>query len=89
MAENCYVETATLSTVLSNMEKRGMIERRRLDTDKRSYSIYIKDEARPMFEAVKRKFDKTLKLAFSGFSDKEADEFRNYLKRVEENLKNG
>ncbi|MBQ5534522.1 MAG: MarR family transcriptional regulator, partial [Lachnospiraceae bacterium] len=54
IARHCHVETATLSTVLSNMEKRGLIERRQSETDKRAYCIYPVEEARPVFEAVAR-----------------------------------
>ena len=87
IAENCYVESATLSTELSRMEKNNFIERRRNDTDKRAYSIYIKDEARHIFKEVNEAFDETIKIAFEGFSDKEAKELEDYLSRVESNLK--
>ena len=42
IARNCYVESATLSTVLSNMEKRGLIDRIPHKSDRRAYSIYPK-----------------------------------------------
>ncbi|MCR4589296.1 MAG: MarR family transcriptional regulator [Lachnospiraceae bacterium] len=89
IAKNCYVESATLSAVLSNMEKRGLIERKRPDSDKRAYAIYIKDGARPVFEAVERAFNEAIKQSFDGFSDKEAEEMIKYLERVENNLKTG
>ena len=88
IAENCYVESATLSTVLSRMEKNNFIERRQHDTDKRAYSIYIKDEARHIFEEVYEVFEETLKIALEGFSDEEAKELEDYLDRVEKNMKN-
>ena len=88
IAQNCYIESATLSSVLLKMEKRGLIERKRLNSDKRAYAIYIKDKARPVFEAVQRVFDETLKLSLEGFSDEEAAEFEKYLERMENNLKN-
>ena len=59
IANNCYVESATLSSVLSNMERHGLIERRRSSDDKRSYTIYPKDSAKPIFDAVLDQFDKT------------------------------
>lgn len=88
IAQNCYIESATLSSVLLKMEKRGLIERKRLNSDKRAYAIYIKDKARPVFEAVQRVFDEVLKLSLEGFSDEEAAEFEKYLERMENNLKN-
>ena len=77
-----------LITVLGEMEKRGLIERKRLNSDKRAYAIYIKDKARPVFEAVQRVFEEVLKLSLEGFSDEEAAEFEKYLERMENNLKN-
>ena len=87
IAENCYIRSATLSSVLSNMEKKGLIERKSPEGNKRAYSIYIKDEARPVFEAVEKAFDEAKKRAFAGFSDKEAEVLTKHLERVEKNLK--
>lgn len=87
IAENCYVETATLSSVLRNLEKRDLIERRALSTDKRAYSIFAKKEAKDIFEAVKEQFESTTRAALAGFSEKEKKEFLEYLKRVERNLR--
>ena len=88
IAKNCYVETATLSTVLKNLEKQDLIERRPLPGDKRAYSIFPKEEAREVFEAVRQQFVDTLNTALFGFSDEEREQFLGYLKRVENNLRN-
>ena len=87
IANNCYVESATLSSVLSNMERHGLIERRRSSDDKRSYTIYPKDSARPIFDAVRDQFDKTESTALAGFTEKERNELEDYLIRIENNLK--
>lgn len=88
IAKYCYVKSATLSTVLSNMEKRGLIERRSLDSDRRAYSIYPKEEARPIYDAVVRQFEETERIAFAGFTEEEKKEMQGYLKRIESNIRN-
>ena len=86
IARNCYLEAATLSTVLSNMEANGLIERRRLEENRRSYAIYPTKKGREIFSIVSCQFDKTSDIAFVGFSEKEMKEFQAYLDRVTENL---
>jgi DNA-binding MarR family transcriptional regulator len=86
IAENCYVETATLSSVLSHMEKLNLIERRQNAKDKRSYSIYPTEEAQPLYEAVEERFKKTMSVALSGFTEEEVKQFTGYLERMEKNL---
>lgn len=88
IARECYVETATLSTVLSNMEKNGLIERKRLEDNKRSYAIYPTEKGREIFRFVISQLDATGDIAFAGFSGKELEELSNYLERVTENLRN-
>ena len=88
IARENYVETATLSTVLSNMEKNGLIERKRLEDNKRSYAIYPTEKGREIFRLVRSQYDATGDIAFAGFSGKELEELSNYLERVTENLRN-
>lgn len=86
LAENCYVETATLSTVLSNMESSGLIERKKLETDKRTYAIYPTEKGRRIIESVRRKLEATIDDALRDFSDREKGLLREYLERVTDNL---
>ncbi len=86
IAEDCFVSSATLSTVLSNMEKNGLIQRKRLDTDRRSYAISLTDKGRDIQKVIKHQIDATGESAFSDFSDKEIEELRNYLTRIKSNL---
>ena len=86
IARNCCIESATLSTVLSNMERRGLIERKPLETDRRAYRVFLTEKARPICDAVVRQFDDTESLALSGFSEEEKDALEKYLIRIENNL---
>ena len=88
IAEYCDVETSTLSTVLANLEKKGLIERRRFEKNNRSYAIYITEAGQKIADDALAQLLATSDIALTGFSQKEADELRSYLKRVIDNLKN-
>lgn len=88
IAKDCYIESATLSTVLSKMEKNGLIERRRTPENRRCYSIYPTDKGRKTFHKVKSRLDETTETAFSDFSKDDIDQFREYLDRLTYNLIN-
>ncbi|MBR5407653.1 MAG: MarR family transcriptional regulator [Lachnospiraceae bacterium] len=87
LAEAFYVESCTLSSVLTNMEESGFIERRRSEKDKRSYAIYMTPKGRQISETVRKQFYDTIETALSGFSQKEAAQLHDYLDRVADNLK--
>ena len=87
IAAEFYMETCTLSSVLSNMENNGLIERIRPENDKRSYTIHLTKKGRRILNTVKKQFDDSVETALSGFSPKEAAELRSYLDRVVVNLK--
>ncbi len=87
IAENCDVETSTLSTVLSNMEKKGLIVRKRFENNNRSYAIYVTESGQKISEDSLKHLIDSSEVALKGFSPKEAEEFRSYLKRIIKNLK--
>ena len=87
IAEYCDVDTSTLSTVLSRMEKKGFIEIKRFEKNKRSYSIYLTENGQKIADEAMTKLNATSNTALTGFSDKEITELNSYLSRIIENLK--
>ena len=87
IADNCDVDPSTLSTVLSNMESKGYIERRRLKNNKRANAIYITEEGQRLSDMATEFLLATSDIALKGFSDKEAEELSSYLHRIIDNLK--
>lgn len=86
LARNCYVKSATLSTVLSNMEKNGFIERRRLEDNKRAYAIYLTDKGRKIRDMVEQRLDDIFDAALSDFSADEIEKLKEYLVRMRTNV---
>ena len=86
IAKNCCVETSTLSSVLSKMEENGLIERKRLGNNKRSYAICLAERGWQLLDEVKKQTETTANVALTGFTPEEIDAFRDYPNRVVENL---
>ena len=86
IAKNCFLKPATVSTVLTTMEQRGLIERRPSAEDNRSYEIYPTKKGKEMFKVVSDGLDDTTTAALAGFSDKEVEQLRSYLDRITANL---
>lgn len=90
LAQRCHVEQATMTSLLSNMERDGLI---RKDTvyvsgGKRAYAIYLTDKGRDMAEKVNKIVDEMEELSLKGFDDTEKEILINLLNRVQANLKN-
>ena len=86
IADNCYVETATLSTVLAKMERNGLITREPLEEDRRSYRIRLTDKGRSLVSIVDQEFEKLEDVALEGFSEEEKTQFVSYMERMRSNL---
>ena len=69
------------------MERNGVIERKHLEGNRRSYAIYLTDKGREAFKAVWNQLENATNIAFSDFSEEEIDEFRSYLRRITANMK--
>lgn len=87
IAENCYVETATLSIVLTNLEKRKLIKRKSLSKDKRAYSIYLAKNGRDVYKKVSDMMKYTEDVALEGFTVEEREELFQLLSRVRDNIR--
>ncbi len=88
ISRNCQVSSATLSSVLANMEANGIIERKRVEENKRSYAIYLTKKGHQTFDVIKDQLDATTDIAFRGFSDEEINDVQSYLNRITVNLNN-
>src|SRR3982751_7022937 len=53
LADILEIEGITLVRILDKLEERGLIERRRHPSDRRIWLLYLRDEARPMIEAMR------------------------------------
>lgn len=73
IASACHIEQASLTSVLSGMEKKGLIVRKMLDGNRRSLYVFLTEKGRELSERIAVEFEKIEKLALSSFSDKEKE----------------
>lgn len=87
IAQACNIEPATVTSLLSRMEKSEIIERKMQNNNRRFWYVYLTEKGREEAVYVKRAFDTVKEIALKDFTNKEKELFIEYLKRVNKNLK--
>lgn len=75
IAKACFLEAGSLTTILNKMEEKGLIERRILNGNRRSFHIFMTEEGKKQ-QLVTQAFAKIEEKALSGVS---AEEFQQFL----------
>lgn len=88
IAKACQIEPATVTSLLSRMEKNGLIERQYKNGDKRYTCVYLTASGRKESEYVIDAFKYAEMETLNGFSETEKEQFILFLERVNKNLKN-
>lgn len=88
IAQACQIEPATVTSLLIRMEKRGLIERKYKNGDKRYLCVYLTEEGRKESEYVVNAFNLIETSALKDFSEQEKKQFTFFLKKVNDNLLN-
>ena len=86
IAKGCFVEPASLSGLLDNMEKKGLIRRAANENSRRSVSVWLTELGWAQVEHVTRVFDEIEQTALAGFSAQERRQVASFQQRVYENL---
>lgn len=86
IAKACFLEAGSLTTILNKMEEKGLIERRILNGNRRSFHIFMTDEGREKMQLIDRSFSEIEKKALSDVSDEELEIFMSVYKKIYKNL---
>ena len=81
------LEPATVSNILSVMEKAGLVRRGNDPDDRRVARIYLTAKGRKAHERAEAAFREVESSCFAGFSAAEKADFMGYLERIYERLK--
>ncbi|MDK3024332.1 MarR family transcriptional regulator [Cupriavidus taiwanensis] len=78
-------DMGSVTRLLSRMEKRGLIERRRRDADRRVVDLSVTPQGQELVQQLPAIFCKVLAHHFRGFSEDEIQLLRSMLRRVIDN----
>ncbi len=86
IAKGCHIEPASLSTILTGMEKSGLITRETNENNRRNLYIYMTNKGKAICEQVTEHFSQIEKKALSGFTEEEIENILTYLTKIHKNL---
>lgn len=86
LAARLHVTPATISKMVSRMEKNGILITRGDSADQRISRVYLSDEGYALMAAAERQMQQLEAEAFAHFEPQERDQMQAYLVRIRDNL---
>ena len=86
IARACFLEAGSLTTILNKMEEKGLIERRILNGNRRSFHIYLTAEGKGKQKLVEKAFAEIEKKALADVKEEELEQFMSVYHRIYDNL---
>ena len=86
IAAGCHIEAASLTSILSRMEEKGMIERKMLNGNRRSLYVFLTDFGKELCDTVEQEFRNIEEIAFAGITEEEQQKFMDTFVKIYGNL---
>ncbi|WP_186423972.1 MarR family winged helix-turn-helix transcriptional regulator [Lacrimispora celerecrescens] len=86
IAAACYIEAATITSVLNGMEAKGLIERKRLNGNRRSFHVFMTEKGQKLEQRVHEIFLKLEEETFEGISQEKREEFLELFSKIHRNM---
>lgn len=86
IAMACHIEAGSLTSVLNRMEAQGMVERRILNGNRRSYHVFLTGNGQRLQRIVEEKFQEIEAVALAGITPKQLETLLNTLQKIQGNL---
>ncbi len=86
IAEKLEISPAAVTKVTKRMEEQNYLKRQPDPKDERVSRVFIQPEGQKKIEEVHRIFQELDNTTFQGFSDKELEQLRSYMLRMQTNL---
>lgn len=86
IAEGCHIEAASLTSLLTRMEEKGMIERKMLNGNRRSLHVFLTEKGILLQKNVEETFLELEAQAFQGISSQEKADFMDTFLKIFNNI---
>jgi MarR family transcriptional regulator, organic hydroperoxide resistance regulator len=86
IAARMHVTPATVSKMISRMEKNGILLTRSDPQDQRVSRVYLQEGGRALLREADGQMQQLDVESFAGFTDEEREQMRDYLFRIRDNL---
>ena len=86
IAAACFLEAGSLTTIRNKMEENGLIERRTLNGNRRSFHIFMTEEGKEKQKLVDAAFSQIESRALAGVSEEELERFMTVYEKIYSNL---
>lgn len=87
IASACMIEPATLTSVLSGMERAGLVTKKVNPSNKRNTNVHLTAKGKQRWHEIESVFQEIDAGALCGFSQDEIDHIIQVLNKIYENLK--
>ena len=85
IAHGCHIEPGTLTTLLNRMEEIGLVERRMLGGNRRSFYVFMTDLGKAKLKLITDAFNELEVEAFSGISAEDRENFMDLFHKIYKN----
>ena len=86
LSKTTAIEVSTLTRLVDNMEKVGLVERRRERTDARAVALHVTAKGRKLTQRIVPIAERYEKVALKGFSAHESGVLKQALRRLHDNM---
>ena len=86
IARACFLEAGSLTSILNRMEEKGLVERRMLNGNRRSFHVFLTESGKKNQKLVEEMFLEIEKDALDGISSEEFEAFMAVYQKIYENL---
>ena len=86
IAAGCLIEAGSLTSILNRMEEKGLLERKMLNGNRRTFHIFMTDSGKKNQKLVEETFEKIEETALNNVSEEEQKVFMEIFLRIYRNL---